>query len=236
MYHSVYVKIMNYQPRVYTARGFFLHILPPLPRTGGHVFTGLVEEVGTVRSIDRKGAYQRLTIDAAKVLEDLEFGDSISVNGVCQTVTTVDEKGFSVDTLEVSLQKTGLGFLQTGAGVNLERALTPNSRMGGHMVQGHVDGLARITALRQRAENVYLELILPKDLMRYCAKEGSITVEGISLTIADIRGVRIVLNIIPTTWKETTLREHKVGDKLNIEVDMMARYVERILEAQNREG
>lgn len=196
------------------------------------MFTGLVEELGTVRHVQRSGGYQQLTIEAEKVLEDLQLGDSVALNGVCQTVTEIDSRGFSVETLDVSLQKTTLGTLSKGEPVNLERALTPSSRMGGHIVQGHVDGLGRISALRHKGENIYLELILPQDLIGFCVAEGSIAVEGVSLTIAELRGTRITMNIIPTTWNATVFKERKVGDRVNIEVDIMARYAARLLETQ----
>lgn len=198
------------------------------------MFTGLVEEVGTVDSVSRRGAYQLLRVYAQKVLDDLKLGDSIAVNGVCQTVTELHADGFSVETLEVSLQKTSLGGLKAGSRVNLERALQAGARMGGHVVQGHVDGLARITAIQRRNENVYVELLLPQELSRYCVSEGSIAVEGISLTIAALRGSRITLNVIPTTWSDTVLSDRRAGDRVNIEVDIMARYVERLLTTQKQ--
>lgn len=198
------------------------------------MFTGLVEEMGTVGSVSRRGAYQLLRLKAQQVLYDLKLGDSIAVNGVCQTVTELHSDGFCVETLEVSLQKTSLGCLRPGSRVNLERALLAGSRMGGHMVQGHVDGLARITAVRRRSENIYIELLLPQELARYCVAEGSIAVEGISLTIAARRGSRITLNVIPTTWRDTVLSDRRPGDRVNIEVDILARYVERLLATQKR--
>lgn len=198
------------------------------------MFTGLVEEVGVVGSVSRRGAYQLLRVNAYKVLDDLKPGDSIAVNGVCQTVTELHADGFSVETLEVSLQKTSLGSLKSGSRVNLERALQAGARMGGHVVQGHVDGLARITAVQRRNENVYIELLLPQELARYCVAEGSITVEGISLTVAALRGSRITLNVIPTTWRDTVLSDRREGNRVNIEVDIMARYVERLLTTQKQ--
>ncbi|MDZ7794459.1 MAG: riboflavin synthase [Spirochaetia bacterium] len=198
------------------------------------MFTGLVEEVGVVGRVNRRGVYQLLRINAQKVLDDLKLGDSVAVNGVCQTVTELHADGFSVETLEVSLQKTSLGSLKAGSRVNLERALQAGARMGGHVVQGHVDGLARITAVQRRGENVYVELVLPQELARYCVSEGSVAVEGISLTIAALRGSRITLNVIPTTWRETVLSDRRQGDRVNIEVDIMARYVERLLTSQKQ--
>ncbi len=127
------------------------------------------------------------------------------------------------------MEKTTLGGFERGTRVNLERAVTPQSRFGGHLVQGHVDGVGRVSAVRRRGHNIYVELILPEELVRYCISEGSIAVDGVSLTIAELRGSRITMNIIPTTWNETVLQYRQVGDFVNIEVDMMARYAERLL-------
>ncbi|MFP4491665.1 MAG: riboflavin synthase [Spirochaetaceae bacterium] len=198
------------------------------------MFTGLVEEAGRVESVDRRGGYQLLTIEAHKVLEDLKHGDSIAVNGVCLTVTEMDKGRFSVETLEVSLRKTSLGTLKKGSRVNLERALMAGSRMGGHVVQGHVDGVGRILSVRRRDENIYLEVLLPQELTRFCVDGGSIAIEGISLTIAELRGSRIILNIIPTTWRDTVLSDRRQGELVNIEVDIMARYVAGLIETQKQ--
>lgn len=196
------------------------------------MFTGLVEEIGTVRRVEGGTEYRRITIDASRVLEDLALGDSVSVDGACQTVTDTDERGFAVETLATSLQKTTLGRLARGSQVNLERAVTPRSRFGGHLVQGHIDGLGRISAVRRRGHNIYLEVILAGELARYCISEGSIALDGTSLTIAELRGTRITMNIIPTTWDNTVLRHRSVGSHVNVEVDMMARYAERLLGLQ----
>ena len=196
------------------------------------MFTGLVEEIGSVRRVEAGSEYRKITVDASQVLDDLALGDSISVDGACQTVTDIDTGGFAVETLATSLQKTTLGRLARGSKVNLERAVTPQSRFGGHLVQGHVDGLGRISGLRRRGHNVYLEVILPDELARYCISEGSVALDGTSLTIAELRGTRITMNIIPTTWDHTVLRQRSVGDHVNVEVDMMARYAERLLGLQ----
>ncbi len=196
------------------------------------MFTGLVEEIGSVRRVEAGSEYRKITVDASQVLDDLALGDSISVDGACQTVTDIDTGGFAVETLATSLQKTTLGRLARGSQVNLERAVTPQSRFGGHLVQGHVDGLGRISGLRRRGHNVYLEVILPDELARYCISEGSVALDGTSLTIAELRGTRITMNIIPTTWDHTVLRQRSVGDHVNVEVDMMARYAERLLGLQ----
>lgn len=193
------------------------------------MFTGLVEEVGTIHKLRRKGDYQLLTVNAKDILDDMKIGDSIAINGVCQTVTHIDSSSFSVETLAVSLKKTTLGLSKKGDKVNLERALTLSNRLGGHIVQGHVDGVGRISTMHHRADNIFLEIILPHDLIRFCVAEGSIAVDGISLTIAELRGIKITINIIPKTWENTILTYCRTGDQVNIEIDIMARYVERML-------
>lgn len=193
------------------------------------MFTGLVEEIGTVATVQRRGQYQVLTITCGKVLSGTVLGDSIAIDGVCQTVTACTDTTFAVETLAVSLQKTTLGALRPGDPVNLERSVTPATRLGGHLVQGHVDGVAQVRSARQDGANGYLELDLPADLLRYCVDEGSIAVNGVSLTIAALQDPRITINVIPTTWNTTTLGNCAAGDRVNIEVDIIGRYVERLL-------
>ncbi|MHC6202346.1 riboflavin synthase, partial [Breznakiellaceae bacterium SP9] len=160
------------------------------------------------------------------------LGDSISIDGVCQTVTEINspEKGtFAVDTLGESLKKTTLGSLRSGTAVNLERALRPDSRMGGHFVQGHIACTVRIRDFRTTGNNVYLAVEIPEPQLRYCVPEGSIALDGISLTIADISGNVLTLNIIPATLKATSLGHKKTGDRMNLETDIIGRYVERLM-------
>lgn len=193
------------------------------------MFTGLVEEIGTVRAVRREGDYQRIEIDAATVTADTAPGDSISIDGACQTVTAVRPGSFAVDTLAMTLGKTTLGEYRAGRRVNLERAVTPSTRLGGHFVQGHVDGTGRIHDVRRDGRNVFLTLELPRELLVYCVAEGSIAVEGVSLTIAELRGSLITINVIPVTWSATTLADRSGGDRVNLEVDIIGRYVARML-------
>ncbi len=195
------------------------------------MFTGLVEEIGTVASVRRNGAHQVLEIEAGRVLEDSAVGDSIAVNGVCQTVTALDGGRFSVDTLSASLEKTTLGTLRSGNRVNLERALRASARLGGHIVQGHVDATGRVGAVREGGSNVFLTVEVPHDLLRYCIREGSIAVDGVSLTIADLHASSVTINVIPVTWRDTVLSDRRPGDVVNLEVDVLARYVERLMTA-----
>ena len=193
------------------------------------MFTGIVEEVGRVYSISNEGDKARLVIQAKRVLEGICLGDSINIDGVCQTVTYFDSTMFAVDTLGESLKKTTLGKLRAGSPVNLERALRPDSRMGGHFVQGHIACTVRIQSLRTSGNNVYLAVEIPEEHIRYCVPEGSIALDGISLTIAHISGNVATQNIIPATLKATSLGHKQSGDLMNLETDIIGRYVERLL-------
>ena len=195
------------------------------------MFTGLVEEIGTVRSTARRAAYLRLFVECTSILDDLREGDSVSINGACQTAVAVHKDGFAVDSLAETLKKTTFGRLSVGSRVNLERALRVGDRLGGHMVQGHVDGLGTVEEVRLAGANVYLAVGLSGELHRYCIAEGSIAIDGVSLTIAELSATGVRVNIIPETWRRTALREVKEGDAVNIEVDVLARYVERLLGA-----
>ena len=196
------------------------------------MFTGIVEEVGRVLSISTLGDKARLLVQAERVLEGTCVGDSINIDGVCQTVAAIDDPGkgsFAVDTLAESLKKTTLGSLKPGSPVNLERALRPDSRMGGHFVQGHVSCTVRIQELRTIGNNVYLSVEIPEEQLRCCVQEGSIALDGISLTIANISGNLVSVNIIPVTLKVTSLGTKQAGDLINLETDIIGRYVERLL-------
>ncbi|WP_319415883.1 riboflavin synthase [Marispirochaeta aestuarii] len=194
------------------------------------MFTGLVEEIGTVRSLRRQGEYQHMEIACAKVLEGSAVGDSISLDGVCQTVTAIRDGAFCVEALAATLKKTTLGHFRQGRRVNLERAMSLGDRLGGHLVQGHIDAVGRLAELRIEDKNVFLSVKLPDELLPLCVAEGSIALDGVSLTIAGISGSRVRVNVIPLTWRETVLSERKTGDGINIEVDIIGRYVARMLE------
>jgi riboflavin synthase len=195
------------------------------------VFTGIVEELGRVVELDRGADAARLTV-SGDVLAGLAAGDSVSVNGVCLTAQTLLADGFVADVMAESLQRTGLGRLAVGDRVNLERAVTPSSRLGGHIVQGHVDGVA-IVVSRQPAEHWELvTLRLPEDLIRYVVPKGSITLDGVSLTVVSIDGDQVTVSLIPETLRRTTFGTRGVGEPVNVEVDVLAKYVERLLAAR----
>jgi len=187
------------------------------------VFTGIVEEVGTVVVREDQADAARLQIRARKVLEDVALGDSIAVNGVCLTVTGVTNDTFTVDVVAETLARTSLG----GAGaVNLERAVTPATRLGGHLVQGHVDGVG---TLLERGEDAVVRVGTPPELAPYLVEKGSVTVDGISLTVVEAAADSFTVALIPTTLARTTLGRTAVGDPVNLEVDIVAKYVERLM-------
>ena len=195
------------------------------------MFTGIVEETGRVEASDRHKSGARLLIACERVLSDMTLGASVAVNGVCLTAVDIREDGFSADLSPETLEKTTLGELGPGARVNLERPLSLATRLGGHLVQGHVDGTGTIEALRELGDgNSELLVRVPTELEKFLVYKGSITVDGISLTIAAVDGAVVKVAIIPHTYEVTNLSARKAGDRVNIECDMIARYVARLLE------
>lgn len=194
------------------------------------MFTGIVEEVGTVRSVQKLGSgWAQLEVEAKIILQGSKVGDSIAIDGVCQTIKRLTLHSFIVDTLAESLKKTTLGYLRSGSHVNLERALRFDGRLDGHFVQGHVSGVAPIRTIQKEKDNVYITVSLPPSLLPTCVTEGSIALDGISLTIASIQGNAITVNLIPVTLERTTWKYKKEGDLVNVETDIIGRYVARLL-------
>lgn len=185
------------------------------------MFTGLIEEIGTLLRVDR----QKLTIDAHKVLENTQRGDSIAVNGICLTVIQLSSHQFNADLSQETLQRTGLHQARIGERVNLERALQVGDRLGGHYVLGHVDGIARVMEIRSEGNGKRLVLRVPTELLPYLPTKGSVSLDGISLTIADQTKDTIAIAVIPETWRNTTLAHKRIGSSMNIEIDPLARYV-----------
>jgi riboflavin synthase len=180
-------------------------------------------------SLNRETDRARRVVRAEKTLKGTRCGDSINIEGVCQTVAELGGGSFTVFTLAESLKKSTLGELRAGSRVNLERAMTADSRMGGHMVQGHISAAVPIRELSRTGGNVYLTVEVPTECIRCCVPEGSVALDGISLTIAKISGPLITVNIIPVTFEDTTLKYKKAGDKMNLETDIIGRYVENYL-------
>ncbi len=194
------------------------------------MFTGIIEAIGTISRIEPKGGDARYTIDTGKLdLNDVQLGDSIAVNGVCLTAIQLPGSSFVADVSGETLSRTAFKQLQTGSLVNLEKALTPSTRLGGHLVSGHVDGVGEVTSRSEDGRSVRFEIKSPDSLARYIAEKGSITVNGISLTVNRVNGATFTLNIVPHTLQETTMDQFVVGTQVNLEVDLIARYLERIM-------
>lgn len=200
------------------------------------MFTGIVEEIGTVKTLRREGGASRLTVSARIVTEDAAVGDSICVNGVCLTVVELDRSSFSADVAIETLKVTNLGELRIGTRVNLERALRISSRIGGHLVTGHVDAIGRITEKRREANGWRVFISAPRDAMKYIIKKGSIAVDGISLTVADVSEDGFEVAVIPHTAEVTTLGLKSAGDTVNLETDIIGKYVERLLAGRTAGG
>jgi len=189
------------------------------------VFTGLVEEVGTIRSIDADSTGIRFGIGARRTLDDLAVGDSIAVDGVCLTAVTVGSDAFEVQAVATTLGRTTLGILEPGAEVNLERALALGARLGGHMVQGHVDAVGTVAAVEPRDGHVLLDVVAPEVVLEATVLHGSIAIAGVSLTVNALRSDVVQVALIPHTWQHTNLRRLRPGDPVNLEADLFGRYV-----------
>jgi len=194
------------------------------------MFTGIIQAVGSIASLEQRGGDLRLGINTGKLeLDDVALGDSIAVSGVCLTAVVLSGSGFYADVSGETLRRTILGDLGVGAAVNLEKALTLSTRLGGHLVSGHVDGIGSVVARRQDSRSVQFTIQAPDALARYIAVKGSICVDGVSLTVNAVSGANFDLNIVPHTLEETTLSGYRAGRRVNLEVDLIARYLERLL-------
>ncbi len=198
------------------------------------MFTGIIEDVGTVRVIEKSGKEVVLGISVRKIDSgEIMPGESIAVNGVCLTVVSVDELGFSVEVSQETLSRTGLLDLSAGSGVNLERSLRMGDRMGGHVVNGHVDGVGMVESISSVGESLVFWFSIPESLSRYVVEKGSIAVDGVSLTVNSVRDDRFSVNIIPYTQKETVFSELVPGSRVNLECDIIGKYVEKMLAGRN---
>ncbi|MGP1575211.1 riboflavin synthase [Selenomonas sp.] len=188
------------------------------------MFTGIIEEVGTLERL----AGGEIAIRAAKVLEDVALGDSIAVNGICLTVTHFDAAHFTADVMPETVRRTSLAELRHGSRVNLERALTLQSRLGGHIVSGHIDGVGTIAAMQEEGNAILLTVRASVDILRYIVEKGSVALDGISLTVARAGAAEFTVSLIPHTREITNLREKRIGSRLNIETDILGKYVEKL--------
>lgn len=197
------------------------------------MFTGIILAIGKITRIEQKAGDVRLTIDTGKLsLANANLGDSIAVNGICLTAVELIEHGFVADVSNETLSRTNLKQAPTGTPVNLELALTPQTRMGGHIVSGHVDGLATLIEKKPDGRSIRFKFKAPDELAKYIAEKGSICINGISLTINTVEGASFGVNVVPHTLKETSLGSAVVGDKINLEVDLLARYMERLMKGE----
>jgi len=197
------------------------------------MFTGIIEELGTVEAVEKQNDAIRLSIRAATVLEGTGLGDSIAVNGCCLTVVTVDDGVWTADVMQESLDKTSIGDVRPGDVVNLERAVTADKRLGGHIVQGHVDAVGTVVSRTPSEHWEVVELEVPDGLTRYLVDKGSITIDGVSLTVVETRDNLFTVSLIPETLARTTLGTRQPGDRVNLEVDVIAKHVEKLLSSAN---
>lgn len=200
------------------------------------MFTGLIQELGTIQSVTQNSEGKEFTIKAPGLIKEIQIDDSVATNGVCLTATQITNDTFKVQAIHMTLEKTSIGSLKTGDRVNLELSLRPQDRLGGHFVQGHVNALGKIKSIKTIGQNWEIEVSFPKELRKYMISEGSIALDGISLTIARLTDETLTVAIIPHTLEKTTLSRKKIGDHLNIEVDMMAKYIENFLKFGQSSG
>lgn len=193
------------------------------------MFTGIVEELGTLRSIRWGRVSAVLSIGAEKILSDLKIGDSVAVNGVCLTATSRDSGGFTADVMHETLDRSSLGALAPGSFVNLERAMPADGRFGGHIVSGHIDGVGRITAIRPDGNALWYTISAPPEILRYVVEKGSVAIDGISLTVAAVEPEAFSVSVIPHTAAVTLLGKKRAGDVVNLENDIIGKYVDKLL-------
>lgn len=199
------------------------------------MFTGIVEEIGTVKAVQRSGTSSMIRIEAKKVLSDIHLGDSIAVNGVCLTVTDFDGSTFQADVMNETLSRSSLGSLKTGSPVNLERAMSAEGRFGGHIVSGHIDGTGTVSDIRKDGIAVWYTITALPHIMRYIIEKGSIAIDGISLTVAKVTDSSFSVSIIPHTAEQTILSQKNRGDTVNLENDMIGKYVEKLMKSAEPE-
>jgi len=198
------------------------------------MFTGIIEDKGKVLRVESRGQEKRLTVEWPPHLTEVQLGDSINVNGVCLTIVRKQKRAIELDLSQETLQKTALGELQAGNQVNLERALKLTDRLGGHIVTGHIDGIGVIAEKRKERDFLQMEIRIPESVSRYVVQKGSIAIDGISLTVNEFLGAEIRMTLIPYTIEKTTLVDKMVGDRVNVEADILGKYVEKLLDRGNK--
>jgi riboflavin synthase len=199
------------------------------------MFTGLVEEKGILKEKIPTGDGFQFVIEAKIIMKDLQIGSSIAVNGCCLTVVKIFDNNFTVDTIEETLNKTNLGVLKQGMKVNLERPLAAEARLGGHFVLGHIDTIGKIEDVNELSNSHWLTISFPEKFKQYLIYVGSVAIDGVSMTVAELKDYSFSVGIIPHTWKETIFADKKVGDTVNLEFDVLGKYVKRIMESKNQD-
>ena len=199
-----------------------------------YIFTGIIEEIGRIERINRGSLSASIRVVADAVLEGTKIGDSICVNGVCLTVTGLDGKSFTADVMEETMRRSGLKDLKINSAVNLERAMPADGRFGGHIVSGHIDGTGIIASIKKEEMAVWYEVKTDSSLLRYIVEKGSIAIDGISLTVARVTGESLAVSIIPHTISETTLSDKSIGDTVNLETDIIGKYVEKMISSDDK--
>lgn len=200
------------------------------------MFTGIVEEIGSIKQVQRGEKSSVITVSAKKVLENTQLGDSIAVNGVCLTVTNIEGGCFTADVMAETMRRTNLGSQSAGSRVNLERALLPTTRMGGHIVSGHIDGTGKITAYLKEDNATWVTVSAGDNILKYVVEKGSIAIDGISLTVAYADSKCFKVSVIPHTSQETTLLNKSIGTAVNLECDIIAKYVEKLIGFQEMQS
>lgn len=199
------------------------------------MFTGLVEEKGILKEKIPTGEGFQFLIEAKIIMKDLQIGSSVAVNGCCLTVVKIDGNTFAVDTIEETLNKTNLGVLKQGMNVNLERPLAADARLGGHFVLGHIDTTGKVEDVKELSNSHWLTISFPEKFKQYLIYVGSVAIDGVSMTVAELKDKSFSVGIIPHTWKETIFADKKIGDTVNLEFDVLGKYVERIMESKNQD-
>ncbi len=198
------------------------------------MFTGLIEEVGTLKSKKPEGLGVKLYFAAEKILEGIKTGDSISVNGVCLTTVEFDSEGFAVEAIEETLKKSDLGDLKIGDCVNLERPLKAEARLGGHFVLGHVDTTGKVKEIKELTNSHFITFSYPKEYSKYLIPVGSVAIDGVSMTVADLKEDSFSVGVIPHTWEETIFSKKKIGDRVNLEFDVLGKYIIKLTEENSK--
>lgn len=199
------------------------------------MFTGIVEELGKVKSLSLQGISGKLSVEAKKVLEGTKIGDSIAVNGVCLTVISLESNGFTADIMAETVRRSNLGTLKNKDYVNLERAMAADGRFGGHIVSGHIDGTGKIVSVKKEENAVWVEINASPKILKFIIEKGSICIDGISLTVAKVENESFSVSVIPHTGKETTLLRKQIGEVVNLENDVVGKYIERFLNYKEEE-